>query len=814
MESKNRKPSIEVERRRPGGASSGQRERAEAPHREGERTGSSGGGGYSGGGSSGIPSFSGGGKASRPLSFGMIIFLLICVLPVYLYLNRGDGSQSDTSGVDYQSEATLPVVAEVVKPTATHRPTLPPAAPGSAAKWTVMVYQDADDKVLEQDIFVDLNEAERVGSNANLNIVAQLDRYQAGFTGDGNWTGSRRYFVRPDDDLDAIGSDMVMDLGEVNMADGKTLVDFATWAIKNYPADKYVLILSDHGMGWPGGWSDATAGKSNGETPLEEAIGDNIYLNELDQALGTIISESGIDKFELIGMDACLMGHVEVMDALAPHAKYAVLSQEIEPSLGWAYTAFLNELTNHPEIDGGELGKLIVDSYIVDDQRIVDDEARRNLIGRNSPMDSLFGSSSLPSAEQVASQMSRNITLTSLDLSAMPEVMNSLNNLANVLQSADQRNVAQARNYAQSFTNIFGKNVPASYIDLGNFAELVAKMSGKRNVAEAAASLQAALKQAVLAEKHGPSVSGATGISIYFPNSQLYNIPAAGPESYTKIANRFASESLWDDFLAFHYTGETFDAKQGAVAIPEPSAVRAPAAGGITVSKITASASQVSIGEKVRLNVDIEGANIGYVKLLVGYLDQSANSIYLADSDYLASPNTREAGGVYYPDWGTDSFNMVFNWEPIVYAINDGTTSYPALFTPETYGASSEEAVYTVDGVYTSANSGDQQNARLYFVNGQLQDVYGFTGEEAANKAHQIIPESGDTFTILEKWMDLDEAGKVTQTVTQEGQTLTFSDSMFTWEVMDAAAGPYVVGFIIEDLDGNSQVVFTPITVR
>jgi hypothetical protein len=32
--------------------------------------------------------------------------------------------------------------------------------------------------------------------------------------------------------------------------------------------------------------------------------------------------------------------------------------------------------------------------------------------------------------------------------------------------------------------------------------------------------------------------------------------------------------------------------------------------------------------------------------------------------------------------------------------------------------------------------------------------------------------------------------------------------------VLDAAAGQYVVGFIIEDLDGKSQVVYQPITVR
>jgi len=813
MDNKNQKPSIKVERRRPGaGAPSGQRERAEAPRRERPRSETSG-GGYSGGGSTSKPVFKPGGKMFRsPLGIGILVLLVICVF-IYQYISGGAGNV-DTGEVDDQAEATLPPMAQVVKPTATRRPTLPPAEPGSEAKWTVMIYQDADDKVLEQDIFVDLNEAERIGSSANVNILAQLDRYQAGYTGDGNWTGSRRYFIRSDDDLNSIGSDMVEDLGEVNMANGDTLVDFATWAIQTYPADKYVLILSDHGMGWPGGWSDDTASRQSGNTPLENALGDNIYLNELDQALATIVSENNIDKFELIGMDACLMGHIEVMDALAPHAKYAVLSQEVEPSLGWAYTAFLSELTNHPEIDGKQLGELIVDTYIVDDQRIVDDEARANLTGRSNPMGSLFGSAMIPSAEQVARQMSQNITLTALDLSTMPQLLDSLNNLAVIMQAADQRNVAQAREYAQSFTNIFGKSVPASYIDLGNFVELVAKMSGKRDVAEAAANLQSAIEQAVISEKHGPRISGATGISIYFPNSTLYKNPATGPQSYAVIADRFASESLWDDFLTFHYTGETFDAKTGSVAIPEQKAVRAPAAGGIQISAVTASASEVSIGEEVRLSVDIEGENIGYVKLLVGYLDQDANSIYLADSDYLASPNTREAGGIYYPDWGSDSFNLEFNWEPIVYAIDDGVSRHPALFSPESYGKSSEEAVYSVEGIYTFSDSGDQQNARLYFVNGVLQEVYGFSGEDTAGSPRQIIPQLGDTFTILDTWMDLDSQGNVTQTVHQAGETLTFSDHMFTWEVMDAAAGQYVVGFIIEDLDGNSQVAITPIIVR
>jgi hypothetical protein len=43
---------------------------------------------------------------------------------------------------------------------------------------------------------------------------------------------------------------------------------------------------------------------------------------------------------------------------------------------------------------------------------------------------------------------------------------------------------------------------------------------------------------------------------------------------------------------------------------------------------------------------------------------------------------------------------------------------------------------------------------------------------------------------------------------------LTFSDQMFTWEELDAAAGPYVVGFVVEDLDGNATQSIAQITVR
>jgi hypothetical protein len=57
------------------------------------------------------------------------------------------------------------------------QPPSQPSDPGGA-EWTVMLYQDADDEILEQDIMLDFNEAELIGSTEQVNLVAQVDRYR------------------------------------------------------------------------------------------------------------------------------------------------------------------------------------------------------------------------------------------------------------------------------------------------------------------------------------------------------------------------------------------------------------------------------------------------------------------------------------------------------------------------------------------------------------------------------------------------------------------------------------------------------------
>jgi hypothetical protein len=807
--------SIEVKRRRQSG-SSGPQGRADAPVRR------DGGGGGQGGPPPSRPSGGGGQFSGLPggkkLPAGAVILLFIVIVLISLFSNNSDSQPVDYPTSDFDNAATLQpqvknTAAEAAKQSAA---TSTRSVSASGQTWLVMLYQDADDQILEQDIYIDLNEAERVGSSENVQIVAQIDRYRSAFSGDGNWTSARRYFIERDEDLARVGSPMVADLGEVNMGEGQTLVDFVTWAAQTYPADRYVLILSDHGMGWPGGWSDpAPALRDSGSAPITSALDSNyLYLNELDQALGKIRAETGIERFEMIGMDACLMAHLEVMEAMRPHARYLVASQETEPALGWAYAGFLQALESDPGMSGAELSRRIVTSYISDDERIVDDSARADLLRQGSPMGGLFGG--VPSASAVARQMEQGVTLSAVDLDRIPALTASLNQLALALQNADQRLVARARTYARSYTSVWGRDVPNSYLDLANFVQLLRQESGEGPVADAAAAVVKDVRAAVVAEKHGPEKNGSNGISIYFPNSQLYQNPVAGARSYTVVADRFAQGSLWDDFLAFHYTNRSFEPDSNQSVIPPaggPS--RAPGAGSIAISGIQISAAEAAPGQPVLVSASVDGQNIGYIYLFVGYFDSTSNSIYVADSDYLESPGTREVEGVFYPQWDEEKpFTLNLDWEPTVFSISDGTNTVGAVFNPLTYGESAQDTVYTVDGLYTPADGGERRYSRLYFRDGELRQVFGFTTQEATGSPREIIPQSGDTFTVLEKWYDLDSSGNVAQTSAQEGGTLTFGSDTFRWQEQYAAPGQYLIGFLVADLEGSVYPAYQQVTVR
>jgi len=662
-------------------------------------------------------------------------------------------------------------------------------------EWTVILYQDADDDVLEEDMFYDLNEAEKVGSTEKVNIVSQFDRYDGAFDGDGDWTSTKRFYVTQDDDLESIQSEELDDLGETNMADSETLIEYVTWAIENYPAKKYALILSDHGMGWPGGWTDPD--------PDEE---DQLYLTEITEALNKIVTTTGSGKLEFVGFDACLMSQLEVFSALTNYARFSVASEETEPAMGWAYQSFLSALVDNPSMTGEELAHEIVGSYIVEDERILDEDARYVLMGEENYTE-----------EEAVADFFGSVTLTAVDLSQVPALVSSLNNFTDVLVDEDQPTIAEARAYAQSYESVFGDEEPASYIDLGNFAELAGESTGSNAVVQAAINLKEAISNAVIAEVHGEDRPGSTGIAIYYPVSDLFmSEDLSGIESYQDVAGIFAAQSSWDDFLAFHYGLQEYNPVTGTVAqVENVSEAVAPGAEELTMDEIEVSSETASEENPVTFSTTVYGSKIGFIYTFIGYYDEDSNSILIADKDFVFADDTKELSGVYYPDWGdSDSVDVDFEWDGTVFNLNDGNTSEFALIEPADYGAPDEDSTYAVFGQYYYAGEKAPTAAVMYLKGGELDSVYGYAKDDFTGGMSEIIPSTGDQFTIYDQWITLDENGYFVETTMQEGGTITIGESGITWEDVIGPSGTYVIGFIAEDLDGNQYEQYTTVDLE
>ncbi|MDP8226386.1 MAG: clostripain-related cysteine peptidase, partial [Candidatus Celaenobacter polaris] len=131
----------------------------------------------------------------------------------------------------------------------------------------------------------------------------------------------------------------------VDMADPATLQSFITWAVANYPADHYALMLADHGYGWQGMMIDET---SNGDFMTVKGV-------------VSALKNSGV-HFNLLALNACTMQMIEVMHELLEVPIDIVVGSE---NLGttWAFTQILQAITDDPNITAANLGKEICDFY-------------------------------------------------------------------------------------------------------------------------------------------------------------------------------------------------------------------------------------------------------------------------------------------------------------------------------------------------------------------------------------------------------------------------------------------------------------------
>ena len=363
---------------------------------------------------------------------------------------------------------------------------MPPDPGGRGESWTVMVFVNADNN-LEKFGWEDLRSMEMVGSTSRINIVAQFDTY----------TGSaRRYHIQKSSDMSwisAVSSPILQELGEVNMGDPSTLVDFVRFSVERFPADKYALIVWNHGTGFK---------RPVRNISFDDTFNDSITIPELGWALSQATGYTG-RPIEFLGLDACVMNLVEVAYEVSPYVRVMVASQENEPAQGWDYYQWLSQLTAKPFMEGFELARVVVDAYM-----------------------SFYSYGS--------------VTLSAVDLGKMNRLADALDHFAMAVMSDTKTSFSVYRSIRDS---AFSTQGDSDYVDLIDFLNLV--LSDGRvtspSVREAAQNALQEAQSAVFYNRTGAVFAGkAHGIGIYLPHGAYHG-------SYDHLA--FTHDTAWDSML-------------------------------------------------------------------------------------------------------------------------------------------------------------------------------------------------------------------------------------------------------------------------
>lgn len=215
-------------------------------------------------------------------------------------------------------------------------------------EWTVMIYLDGDNN-LEEFGIDDFLEMASVGSTSDVNIIVQFDRIVGYDTRYGDWTGANRFLVQKD--MTPTASNAEVSLGEVDMSNPLVLFDFMNWSASNYEAEKYFLIIWDHGAGWEGIVNDVTNAPGN----LMRTPGLALALEMFQASTGR--------KVDVVAFDACRM-MLEMVYEVRDHADFLVGSEKDVPDRGFPYDTFLGSIAGFPKMSSHKASKELVDAYV------------------------------------------------------------------------------------------------------------------------------------------------------------------------------------------------------------------------------------------------------------------------------------------------------------------------------------------------------------------------------------------------------------------------------------------------------------------
>lgn len=631
------------------------------------------------------------------------------------------------------------------------------------ASWTVLIYIEGDNN-LEGDALTDIQEMEIIGSSDEVNIVVQVDRAEDYSAGDGDWTEARRYLVQQnpnqsniqdivlekfgDTDLTTLGTKHLESLGETNNGDPQTLIDFALWGVETYPADKYALILWNHGGTWIGGFGG------------DESTADHDGMNmlELDLSLSTITSEIG-QNFEFIGFDTCLMGGYEVFSMLSRYANYGAASEELEPGFGWYYSPIVEALVSNPSANGDVFAETVVTGYM-------------------QFYDELFTEFEGTTWYELSGQAYGQTAVDFSQMDALNTAMNqfisvAIDNMDGELVSA----IGDARNNTQMFMLSQPDDVDAyGSADLMHFMELLLRFSTNDEVNTAAQGVIDAINDLVILHQ-ATALPGARGVSIYFPANQKLYTSLGLNERY---ANEVPYMSEWARFLESFYGTAVTEAADNN--------------NSVTISNVFKLGETVNTLQPPTIVIDTVGTDIVDLSFsAILRLDEGTE--YMIDSSTLTSATITEDGEeiTNIPD---GEASTQFTWGVDMPVVTDGTNFIDTVLLE-----TGDDETVVVTGDYTFSN-GDTVGAYIIFdiETQKATSVWGLNSSQTGGQPFEINTRAGEIF--IPSWRYFDANGDIQLQST--GVELVFSDEPFRYDFFPADSGTYDLYVFMTDVAGNT----------
>ena len=348
-----------------------------------------------------------------------------------------------------------------------------------ACSWTLMFYDDAD----FSDAYDPLIQfSEEAFSGENLSVLVLQDTWCKPAK---LWYIDRNHRMK-----------LLRDLGEVNMGDYNTLRYFIDYCKENFPADRYMMLIYNHGMGWKG-------------VCLDDTDNDTLTMDELQRAL---MEGDGVDIICFTG--PCLMGNVEAAYELRNCTDIYIGSEETSGYMWWknVIKSICEILNTNPNVSSLDLGKMIIKS--IEEQSHLWTKERSNLTMSAIRTDKL-------------NELKDAIDRLSIDF--LRDFDTSYNSLCSVYKEI------------QSF------GWGSFLVDLYDFIERYMDIEKNRTTRRDLQSVLEILNDTVIAEIHGKNKIGAHGLSIYLPDPtfSIYDTKYSRPE----CGLDFAKDTHWDDFL-------------------------------------------------------------------------------------------------------------------------------------------------------------------------------------------------------------------------------------------------------------------------